>query len=500
MSDSCEPVSIPHSPFPIPHFSIFTLGCKLNQLESEAIADSFRKAGFRLVPWDSCSGEPGILIVNTCTVTSKADQKARRMIRKLLRDNPESCVIVTGCYAQLDSEEIRTLENQAGCAGVSERRLFVLGGGEGAAAPGAAAAKSALLGLPQYLSEAIAREKDSRGGINPLPCLMESWTREAAPSETAAIKNDSTFNFIPEDFSFHSRGFIKIQDGCDNNCAYCRVRLARGKRVSLNHGAVLERLRAFEAKGGLELFITGVNITQYRDNETDLAGLLALLLEGTSTIALRLSSLEPECIDERLASALAHPRIRPHFHISVQSGSDAILKSMRRAYNLHTVEKAAALLRSAKDNPFLACDIITGFPGETEAEFAKTLAFCEKTNFAWIHAFPYSGRPGTAAFSFGNPVRELDKTRRVETLGALALRCRLEYAKAWLGKELSAIVEKAPCFTGRNAKQCRAVSENYLKLLVNCNGEAPPPGSSIRCMPVSVCEGGKPDAIAEERE
>jgi threonylcarbamoyladenosine tRNA methylthiotransferase MtaB len=465
----------------IPHFSIYTLGCKLNQLESEAIADSFRQAGFRIVPWDSCPEAPRILIINTCTVTSKADQKARRMIRKLLKDNPESCVIVTGCYAQLDAEEIRMLENQRGIM----RRLFVTGGGEGAAA-----AKSALLGLPQYLSGAA--------GKKPLPYLLESWTRNAG----SEIKNDSLFDFKPQEFSFHSRGFIKIQDGCDNDCAYCRVRLARGRSVSLNSRAVLERLRAFEEKGCNELFITGVNITQYRDNGVDLAGLLELLLDGTGTIALRLSSLEPECIDERLVCALARPRIRPHFHLSVQSGSDVILKNMRRAYNLHTVEKAISSLRSAKDNPFLAFDIITGFSGETETEFAKTLAFCEKTHFTWIHAFPYSRRPGTTAFTFGDPVPDLDKTRRMEALGALALYGRREYAKAWLGKELSAVVEKdkGPCLTRHPQNQCGAVSENYLKLLVKYNGEAPPPGSSITCVPVSVCEGGSRDAVAERRE
>jgi threonylcarbamoyladenosine tRNA methylthiotransferase MtaB len=469
------------------YFSIFTLGCKLNQLESEAIADSFLKAGFRLVPWDSCSHEPRIIIVNTCTVTSKADQKARRMIRKLLRDNPESCVIVIGCYAQLDIEEIMSLEDlpRKGAEKETGRRLFVLGGGQGTAA-----AKSALLGLPQYLLDAIS------GG--PLPCLLESWMQNAG----SVIKNDSVFNFNPDAFSFHSRAYMKIQDGCDNNCAYCRVRLARSKSVSLNHGAVLERLRAFEAKGCPEIFITGVNITQYRDNDIDLAGLLELLLEGTSTIALRLSSLEPECIDTHLASALAHPRIRPHFHLCVQSGSDTVLKSMQRVYNLNTVEKAISLLRSAKDNPFLACDIIAGFPGETEAEFAKTLAFCEKTHFAWIHAFPYSKRPGTAAFSFGgDPLPDIDKTRRVQALGELAFRGRKEYIKAWLGRKLSAVVEKAPCSVKVpcSARQCKAVSENYLKLLVNCNGAAPLPGSVIRCTPVSVCEEENVDAIASEQ-
>jgi len=462
-------------------FSIFTLGCKLNQLESEAIADSFKKAGFRLLPWDSCSGEPRLIIVNTCTVTSKADQKARRMIRKLLKDNPASCVIVTGCYAQLDNEEIMTLDDQSGYA--AAKRLFVLGGGEGSSSS-AAAAKSVLLGLPEYLLGATSNE--------PLSFLLESWIQNIASN----AEDDSVFDFKPDDFSFHSRGYLKIQDGCDNNCAYCRVRLARGHSVSLKKEAVLERLRAFEEKGCNELFITGVNITQYSDNGIGLSGLLNLLIEGTNNIALRLSSLEPERIDTQLASTLGHPRIRPHFHLSIQSCSDAILKGMGRAYNVNTVEKAITLLRSVKDNPFLACDIITGFPGETEEEFARTLGFCEKTHFAWIHAFPYSRRAGTTAFSFGDPVRDCDKTRRVEALAKLAQRGKREYAKAWLGKELSAIVEKYK--PGPSQNQCKAVSENYLKLLVNCNGEAPPPGSVIRCTPVSVCEEDNVDAIAKK--
>jgi threonylcarbamoyladenosine tRNA methylthiotransferase MtaB len=464
-------------------FSVLTLGCKLNQLESEAIADSFKKAGFRLVPWDSCSGEPRIIIVNTCTVTSKADQKARRMIRKMLKDNPASCVIVTGCYAQLDNEEIMSLDDQIGYA--SARRLFVLGGGEGASSS-AAAAKSVLLGLPRYLLDATSDE--------PLSFLLKSWMRNIA----STAEDDSIFDFKPNDFSFHSRGYLKIQDGCDNNCAYCRVRLARGHSVSLKKEAVLERLRAFEEKGCNELFITGVNITQYHDNDSGigLAGLLNLLIEGTNNIALRLSSLEPERIDTQLASILGHPRIRPHFHLSIQSCSDAILQGMGRAYNVNTVENAIALLRSVKDNPFLACDIIAGFPGETEEEFARTLGFCEKARFAWIHAFPYSSRPGTAAFSFGDPVRDFDKTRRVEALGELALRGKRTYVQAWLGKELSAIVEKHK--PGLSQNQCKAVSENYLKLLVNCNSEPPPPGSVIRCTPVSLCEENNVDAIAKE--
>jgi len=470
------------------NFALHTLGCKLNQLEGEGIADSLRKAGFTLSPQDAAAHGPDIIIINTCTVTSKADQKCRRLIRKALRENPDSCVIVTGCYAQLDHEEIAALENEAGGGGF--HRLFVAGGGGGGSA---GAAKSALLELPGYVREVLARSPDS-----PLPEIVESWMGRARGGAAA----DGAFNFKPEEFAFHSRGYLKIQDGCDNSCNYCRVRLARGPSVSLPKESALVALRSAEARGCAEMMITGVNITQYRysgyDFDGGLAALLEYLLKGTNTIALRLSSLEPDAVDEGLAAVLAHPRIRPHFHLCVQSGSDRVLRAMGRAYTSRTVEQAAALLRGVKANPFLACDIIAGFPGETAADFEQTLALCAQTGFAWIHAFPYSKRPGTAAFPLKNSVCERDITRRVEALTQLALQGRRSYAQSWLNREVSAVVEKTPpCSTGRcPAGQCRAVSENYLKLIVD--GEFPP-GSAIRCIPLSLCpdaDGENPDAIA----
>jgi threonylcarbamoyladenosine tRNA methylthiotransferase MtaB len=465
------------------NFALYTLGCKLNQLEGEGIADSLRKEGHALA---SEGAAADIIIINTCTVTSKADQKCRRLIRKALRENPGSCVIVTGCYAQLDHAEIAALEDEAG--GI--HRLFVAGGGEDSSAVGTAfagTAKSALLELPAYVRETLAHAPDSA-----LPEIVEAWMGRAR----AAAKGPQAlgaFNFKPEEFAFHSRGYLKIQDGCDHSCNYCRVRLARGPSVSLPKESALAALRSAEARGCAEMMITGVNITQYRHSGDGLAGLLPYLLEGTEAIALRLSSLEPEAIDERLAAVLAHPRIRPHFHLSVQSGSDSVLRAMGRAYTSRTVEQAVTLLRGVKENPFLACDIIAGFPGETAADFAQTLALCAQTGFAWIHAFPYSKRPGTAAFPLKNSVCERDITRRVEALTQLAVQGRRNYAQAWLGRELSAVVENCP------AGQCRAVSENYLKLIVNGSGEPPPPGSVIRCTPVSLCDGAdgeNPDAVA----
>jgi threonylcarbamoyladenosine tRNA methylthiotransferase MtaB len=473
--------------------AIYTLGCKLNQLESEAIADAFKKAGYCLLPRDTAMEGQGLIIINTCTVTSKADQKARRLIRWALRENPLACVIVTGCYAQLDHVDIISIgdefrEGENGCSGAADgnNRLFVQCN-NGRNSLDAGAEKSSLLDLPEYILASL----DSLPSGSPLPKILETWVANAYGGRP--------FDFMPEAFAFHSRGYLKIQDGCNKSCTYCRTRLARGPSVSMPAKEALAQLCSLEAKGTPALMITGVNITQYQDSSLDLAGLLSYLLESSKTIALRLSSLEPEAITEKLASFLSHPRIRPHFHLSVQSGSDAILQKMGRAYQSQTVEKAVALLRTVKDNPFLACDIIAGFPGETEADFAQTIALCEKLRFVWIHAFPYSRRPGTAAFHFGSPVRDCDISRRLGLLTQLARQGRGDYARGWLGKELSAIVEKSP-HGQTNTGQCRAVSENYLKLLVNCTNETPPPGKSLRCIPVSPYVGNTenhPDLVAD---
>jgi threonylcarbamoyladenosine tRNA methylthiotransferase MtaB len=464
--------------------AIYTLGCKLNQLEGESLADSFVKAGFPLLSPGAAVPGPGIIIINTCTVTSKADQKSRRLIRKALRENPYSCVIVTGCYAQLDFEDIKLIEREFAtpfCGGEpGSRRLFVLGG----TGTHAGTSKSALLSLPEQLRTDISATADF--SLINLSNILASWTDSS--------KTGDPFAYKPEEFAFHSRGYLKIQDGCDNSCNYCRVHLARGPSVSLPPDAALAQLRVFEEHGCAELMVTGVNITQYDHSSLDLASLLDYLLKSSTGIALRLASLEPEQISDRLATVLAHPRIRPHFHLSVQSGSESVLCAMGRGYTPQTVEQGVALLRSVKDNPFIACDIITGFPGEGYAEFEQTLDLCTRTVFAWIHAFPYSKRPGTQAFLLGNPVCERDITRRVETLTQLALQGRRNYAQSWLGRELSAVVEKGQSPAGH----CRAVSENYLKLIINCDSETPP-GSSIRCTPLSLlngADGEKPDAVA----
>ncbi|AEJ19297.1 tRNA (N(6)-L-threonylcarbamoyladenosine(37)-C(2))-methylthiotransferase MtaB [Gracilinema caldarium] len=411
-----------------------TLGCKLNQLETESIAESFKKEGFALVDWGDAAD---IFVINTCTVTSKAEQKARRMIRKALRDNPAACLIATGCYAQLDGKALESL--------ASDGRIFVVSGD----------LKSVLLDLPAYLMD------NGCTSVNVIP-LMHRWILDwyGTQETSGAVPPQSVdpFRFNVQDYSFHSRAFLKIQDGCNNACAFCRVRLARGRSVSLSAPLVLERLQQLEAHGFAEVVLTGVNLNQYKDGAMDFTALLEYLLGGTKSIALRISSTEPEGVDERFSAVFAHPRIRPHIHLSVQSGSDRILQKMRRRYRAEKVKKAVELLRQAKGDPFIACDIITGFPGETDDDFAETYELCKQLDFSWIHAFPYSPRPGTEAYTMQDRVSETVSGQRLDRLLKLAEEGKAAYITRWIGKKVSAIVEHNHSDNG-----FVVVTDNYLK-------------------------------------
>ena len=460
-------------------FSVYTLGCKLNQLETEAITDSFCRAGFTFLPWGHVPGEhepaePSLLIINTCTVTSMAEQKARRVIRKALREHPAACLIVTGCYAQMERAALAELD------GALTQRLFIVPGEK----------KDRILDLPGFIGNWFPGNGLCGEAISAsLPGLIASWLT----SPESCSSTDGTFRFVPEKFASHSRAFLKIQDGCNSCCAYCRVRIARGKSRSLPAGEALKALKSLEERGVAEAVLTGVNISQYRNGGMGLFELLDFLLKGTEMIRLRLSSLEPDLfLTKRKDRAFFHSgeyrvlsnhRLRPHFHLSLQSGSARILSAMARSYTPDDVENIVSFLRSAREDPFLACDVITGFPGETEEEFSKTGELCERIGFAWIHAFPFSPRPDTAACNFPNKVSEKDAVKRVEQLTRYARKSRRDYIKRWEGKEVEAVVEAGE---GNSKDFVPAISENYLKLHITrgnaCGtGTVPGAGALVRC-------------------
>lgn len=407
------------------HFE--TLGCKLNQVESEGIARAYSDAGFSvsMEPLNAASAEQtdvALCVVNTCTVTAKAEQKARRIIRMLLAKCPYAAVAVTGCYAQVESAFLRNMD----------KRVCVLGGQhKGVLADSPRVLLDALSALQLQSEPAAAGEQIARS--------MQAFFDEHSQKPTPAFK------LATDTFTHHSRSSLKIQDGCNNVCTYCRIRLARGKSVSLGVAEAVQQVQALERAGQSEVVLTTVNIAQYRapwkDGYADFADLLQEMLAATEHIFFRISSLYPEIVDERLCAVIANPRVQPHFHISVQSGSDSVLLRMKRPYRISAVYKAVELLRKAKDRPFLACDVIAGFPGETAADFDLTKQMCAECGFTWVHAFPFSPRPGTEAYSMRPMVANNITSERIAWLEDFSKESKKAYIESFVGQTLTAVCE-----------------------------------------------------------
>ncbi len=419
--------------------AFYTLGCKLNQCETEALASAAVDGGSDVVHIDE---DADLYVINTCTVTSKAEQKARRIIRKTLREHPAARVVVTGCYAQLEHEVLRRLSD----------RLIIVGQEE----------KDLLLDL-------LARaEEGTYTGA-----LVEALRRERyGRSDPFAFRVDSP--------AYHTRPFLKIQDGCNNRCAYCRVPLARGNSVSLPAEEVLLRLRDLDEKGFQEVVLTGVNLTAWRHDGKTLGDLLRRILAERYGFRIRLSSLEPDMISDHLAGLLTDDRICPHFHLPVQSGSDAILAAMGRRYTAGEVYRAVEKLSAVRPDPFIAADIITGFPGETDEDFAATLRLVSNLPLSQLHVFPFSPRPGTRAAGMKNRVPERVSRERSARLLRLSRDLHARYLRRWTGREVSMLVMRP----GADPDSWIGLSENYLQLDVR---GAPPgtvsPGDLCRAVP-----------------
>lgn len=454
------------------HFE--TLGCRLNQDETEGAARCFSNAGFN-VDLDSVSAsteysdEVVLCVINTCTVTCKAEQKARRIIRLLLEKFPKAPVIVTGCYAELDGAQITLMD---------EKRIVI------------------LPGQKKYLLSKIAEE--AVGGI--LDCgknlldknhLDEFIDNYESPKETATLDKFTLFTPV---FEKHSRASLKIQDGCNNNCSFCRIHLARGKSVSLDVDDVVNRAVELEKSGAVEIVLTGVNLSQYagRKNDGGIASfsqLLAVLLENTKKVKFRVSSFYPQHVTEKLCSVLADNRVQPFFHLSIQSGSDSILEKMCRPYKIEHVSNAVRLLRDAKPGCFISCDIIAGFPTETDEDFALTEKLCEESNFAWIHAFPYSPRPGTAARDMKPQIPERIKNERVKVLSDYAVKGKIDFIKNCTGGTFEAVVENSRSMRlGLTASNVfHAVTDNFIHVEFKSERHIPQ-GTVVNVKIVSVLE------------
>ena len=381
---------------------VYTLGCRLNQCESEAIAEAFEKHGHEVLKE---SRGANLIIVNTCTVTSKAEQKARRMIRLFCAQCP---TLVTGCYAQMNGQEIAALSDNAVVLPLSR--------------------KPELLRLPEFFNDRI--------GLEVLEVLRD-FVQEA-PQE-----NCSNFDFAPIGFTYHCRSYLKVQDGCDNNCGFCRVHIARGRSSSLEPEVAVQRALEIEKRGYHEIVLTGVNLSMYDHKGAGLGGLLEKLLKALGPdIRIRFSSLEPDHIDDRLLEQLADYRVQPHFHIPIQSAADKVIKRINRHYNSQHLDYVIDKLREIKDDPFLACDIITGLPAEGDEEFNFTKQFLERHGFAMLHVFPFSPRPDTALEKARDRAPECVRDERAKILRDLALELNAKYLARQVGKSAEVILEE----------------------------------------------------------
>jgi MiaB-like tRNA modifying enzyme len=392
--------------------SAYTLGCRLNQCESESILDAFRKEGFEIVGEND---ESDLVILNTCTVTGKAEQKARRMLRLFCRRG--SLVLVTGCYAA-------TIGN------IEDNSVIV-----------PLAKKASLLSLPRHLAVAF------ESGMT---------LKEALKSFTDV--NSTPFDYSGSSFSYHSRAYLKIQDGCDNACAYCRVHVVRGKSVFLEKEEIFDRVKALEAAGFEEIVLTGVNLTMYDHEGIGLGGLLLELIPRLDAKThLRLSSMEPDHIDEKLIKACESEHLMPHFHIPVQSASDKVLKRVDRKYSKSHLEYIISELRRVKDDPFIACDVITGLPAEEDGEFAETVEFLRRNHFAALHVFPFSPRPDTPLYTSRDKCEERVRDERAEVLRKLSEELHADYVSRQIGKECIVLAEN------RRNGAWHGTTGNYLK-------------------------------------
>ena len=404
--------------------AVYTLGCKLNQVESEGIADAFSRNGFTLV---SARDEADLYIISTCTVTGKAEQKARRVIRKAASLTNRPVVIVTGCYAELDAETLQKLGSG----------LFVV----------PLHSKAMLVRIPECLALAMDSGMGLHDGVR--HCLSSHGD------------GGSPFDFHPEYFTYHARAFLKIEDGCDNTCTYCRVRLARGPAVSLAADEVIRRACRLEEHGYREIVLTGVNISAYRSGAIGLPELVAELSRSLTGAYLRLSSVEPDEISSAFIEAFSLPQVRPHLHIPVQSGSNRMISLMGRSYAREDVMQAVRLLRQAKEDPFIAVDMITGLPGETDEDFRDSADLLTEMDVAQAHVFPYSPRPGTPLYGHPLHVAESLRDRRSAELREISRRQHERYLMRSLGRDCLAILED------RTGSQWNALTENYIHCRVS---------------------------------
>ena len=400
--------------------AIATLGCKVNQFESASFASAFAQADCQLVPF---SGRADVYVINTCAVTGRAGQQSRQLIRRAIKTNPGARLVITGCYAQMAPQSILDLTDQPLClVGNGNKHLVVAS---------ALAESSCDLTV---LMDNVGQKKE----IAPLPVTR---------------------------FPDRTRAFLRIQDGCNNFCSYCIVPYTRGRSRSLPLAQVLEQAAVFAGQGYLEVVITGINVGKYGLDLAEgenLVSLLARLCRDFPGIRFRLSSVEPTEVDDALLTLLTgQPNFMPHLHIPLQSGDDSVLARMNRRYGAADFARVVELVHRAAPGAAIGCDILSGFPGESDQAYDNTCRLLAELPVTYLHVFPYSRRTGTLAATMSDQVPTPVKEKRVQGLRALDRRKRKDFHQRHLGSLQQVLVERHNANTGL----LQGFSENYLPVV-----------------------------------
>lgn len=379
----------------------FALGCKVNQYESEAIAELFAEKGYEIVGIDE---EADVYVINTCTVTNFGDKKSRQLIRKVKRQNENAIVAVVGCYAQTAPKELMEIAGVNLVIGTKDRAQIV---------------------------EMVEQYDRANGVENHVSDIMKERVFEPLSIQKLANR---------------TRAYLKIQDGCSQYCSYCIIPYARGPIRSREPQEVVAEVKRLAENGFKEVVLTGIHVASYGKDrrDTSLPDILKQVHEVEGIERIRFSSIEPNVVTEEFAQTMAAlPKVCDHFHLSLQSGCDKTLKEMNRKYDTEKYRQAVATLRKYLPKVALTTDIIVGFPGETEEDFRESYAFAEEIGFAKIHVFPYSPKRGTPAAARKDQLLNAVKAERSHTLIQLSDKMAAEFLADAVGTDAEVLYERA---------------------------------------------------------
>jgi len=388
------------------------LGCKVNYYETEAMAQLLEKAGYEIVAFED---RADVYVINTCSVTNIADRKSRQMLHRAKKRNPQAVVVAAGCYVQAAGEELE-----------KDPAVDIIVG------------NNKKMDLPRILEKFFAGRELERAEY----LIDIGKTRQYEGLNIDKVAG-------------HTRAFIKIQDGCDQFCSYCIIPYTRGRIRSRKPGEIIKEVENLGSQGYQEMVLTGIHLSSYGAEFEDgkqnaLVDLLVRLDKIPGIKRLRLGSLEPRIVTEGFARTLAGLKtICPHFHLSLQSGSDSVLKRMNRRYTTAQYREVCRILRTWFDNPAITTDVITGFPGETEEEFRETADFLREIRFYETHIFKYSRREGTRTAMMEGQIPESVKASRSDELLAMGAAMSLEYRKSFLGQEKEVLMEEKAVISHR---------------------------------------------------